>query len=410
MSGKPTDTIAQAPLPQLAEIGDSDNALAFAEGVSWRVSKRGLIVCTPGGSPLLIAHDRAGEIPALIRDAATLDDVKLGLGGTGADCELVDALVAEQVISDQPLGAIDITPVKRVTFSRSGIEFTGIDSIARRVHRVVMPVIESWSGRFALTVIVIAGLACLIMGRPDGPQVSSDPWVDATVGMLLGFALSGLHELGHAVALVHYGRTPRSAGCGFYWGAMCFYVDCSDGITLPKRARIVNALAGLAVDLVTMSVLLIMTHTVAGSVLLVSVCWRLAITQLIGIFENGMPILEVDGHIALSDYLDEPDLSPRSREALSRKLRGVTENDEPLWLAGYGAFSIIGGIVLLVGGTWAWWLAAGDLVSSLFGGNVIEILLGLYLVVPVAMAALFSGIGLALELTSKAPATEAGQS
>jgi hypothetical protein len=226
------------------------------------------------------------------------------------------------------------------------------------------------------------------------------------VGMIVGFGLAALHELAHAVALVHYGRTPRSAGCGFYWGALCFYVDSSDGTTLPRRARIINALAGLAVDVVTMSVLLILSHAFAASVLVMSVCWRLAIMQLIGVVENGLPILEVDGHVALADYLDEPDLSPRSREALSRRLRGVRWHERPWWLAAYGAFSLVGGIVLLVMSTWVWWLAAGDMIKALLGGSLVEMLLGLYVVVPVALAAVFSAIGLAVEFAAKPTAGE----
>jgi hypothetical protein len=79
--------------------------------------------------------------------------------------------------------------------------------------------------------------------------------------------------------------------------------------------------------------------------------------QLIGIVENALPILEVDGHVALTDYLDEPDLSPRAREALGRRLRGVRQLERPWWLAGYGAFSLIGGVALLAGSAWVWWLA-----------------------------------------------------
>lgn len=390
----------------------SDRTIDFVDGATWRVSKRGLVVCSPGGAPLLIAHDRAADLPAFVSDAGTVGDLVARLGDTDADRQLVDDLIDEHVLSDS--ATTTATPAdstrKRVTFSRSGIEFTGIDAVARATHRVVMPVLQSWLGRIALSALVIAGAIALIVGRPDGPQVSAHPWVDATLGLILGFAIAGLHELGHAVSLVHYGRTPRAAGCGFYWGSLCFYVDCSDGITLPRRARVINALAGLAVDIVTLSVLLIMSHTFAGSVLLLSVCWRLAITQVIGIFENGLPILEVDGHIALADYLDEPDLSPRSRDALVRRLRGIdTDEDGPSWLAAYGAFSIIGGIVLLVLSTWFWWLAAGDLVTALFTGNVIEMLLGLYIIVPLVLAAVFSMIGLAVEMASK-PSTSAGTS
>ena len=274
-------------------------------------------------------------------------------------------------------------PARRVVFTRSGVEFTGIAPVARAVHRVVMPILLSWTGRIAIGLLIVAGAVALIAGRPAGPQVTEHPWVDATVGLALGLAMAALHELAHAIALVHYGRTPRRAGCGFYWGALCFYVDSTDGTTLPRRARIINAMAGLAVDLVTTAVLLLIAQGFAATVLITGVCWRIAILQLIGIVENTLPILEVDGHVAFSDYLDEPDLSPRSKDALARKLRRIKHDDKPSWLAAYGAFSIVGGIVLLATSTWVWWLAAGELITSLFAGNPAEILLGLYVVLPV---------------------------
>jgi putative peptide zinc metalloprotease protein len=53
-----------------------------------------------------------------------------------------------------------------------------------------------------------------------------------------------------------------------------------------------------------------------------------------------------------------------------------------------------------------WWLAAGDMITALFAGNPAEILLGLYVIVPVALAALFSGIGLSFEFITKPAAVE----
>ncbi len=249
------------------------------------------------------------------------------------------------------------------------------------------------------------------MGRPAVAAVSEHPWIDATLGLILGFALAGAHELAHAVALVHYGRTPQAAGCGFYWGALSFYVDCTDGVTLPRRARIINALSGLAVDLAAAAALFITAQLWAASVLAVSVCWRVGIFHLVDIADNALPILEVDGQLALSDALDEPDLSPRAREALGRWLRGIRGREQPPWLAAYGAVSLAGGIVLLVGGTWVWWLAAGDLLKALFGGNPAEVLLALYVVIPFAAGVLFSGIGLVVELLARpvaAPAAGTG--
>jgi hypothetical protein len=256
----------------------------FVSGVTWRPSKRGLVVCAPGGSSLLVST---------IERRTSLHCWMTLLGGSDADHQVVADLVAERIVADPTVSVREphARSGKRMVFTRSGVEFTGIDGIAWRVHR--------------------------------------------------------------------------------YWGASCFYVDSSDGTTLTRRARIINALAGL--------------------------------------IENGLPILEVDGQVAFADYLDEPDLLPRSREALRGKLRGVHHHDRPSWLAAYGAVSLIGGIVLLVTSTWVWWLAAGDMISALLGGNLAEILLGLYVIVPVALAALFSTIGLAVELVTKPTAVKHDQ-
>jgi len=58
---------------------------------------------------------------------------------------------------------------------------------------------------------------------------------------------------------------------------------------------------------------------------------------------------------------------------------------------------------------WVWWIAAGDLVKSLWHGNPAEILLAAYLVVPFVLAAALSLLGLVLELAAAptgAPTTE----
>ncbi|MCD2196167.1 hypothetical protein LQ327_22600 [Actinomycetospora endophytica] len=155
---------------------------------------------------------------------------------------------------------------------------------------------------------------------------------------------------------------------------------------------------GLAVDAVTVSLLAIVAHLWAP-VLVVAVAWRLAVVGVVDIVTNLLPILEVDGHWALSDYLDEPELSPRARTALGRFLRRRPREDgEPRWLAVYGAVSLAGGIGLLVGGALVWWAVAHDLVAALFTGNVTDIVVGVIVVGPVVLGLLVSSLGLVLEV------------
>jgi hypothetical protein len=265
----------------------------------------------------------------------------------------------------------------------------------------------SWPGRVLIGAVLVAGVWALVIGPPNGPEVSSRPWVDALLGFGIGLVLSAMHEFAHAVALAHYGRRSRRAGFGFYWGAISFYVDSTEAMTLPRRARVTQALAGLAVDAVTLS-LLAVTAQLSTSVLLTAVAWRLAVLGLLDIAVNLAPILQVDGHWALADLLDEPDLGTRARSALGDVVRRRRDPQTPAWLPWYGAFSLTCGIGLLALSAWVFWWAADELVLALFHGSVAEIAVGVLLVAPIVASVLFSTLGLLLEvaLSQRAPAAE----
>jgi hypothetical protein len=66
----------------------------------------------------------------------------------------------------------------------------------------------------------------------------------------------------------------------------------------------------------------------------------------------------------------------------------------------------IGGVILLLASTWIWWSAASGLITALFDGNPAEVLLGLYVVVPFALALLFSIVGLIGEMVAAPSAAQ----
>ena len=381
-------------------------AVQFAPEVEWRVSKRGLVVAGADGEAALLEHPRAAELPDLLAadPSATLLAEQLG---DPSGTRLVAEMTEIGILRDPSVEAPPAAPSGRVAVTRSGLEVAGIDRPAQWCARRVVPLVVSRPGRVLIGAVVVGGVWSLLMGRPDGPTVSARPWVDAVLGLAIGLVCSALHEFAHAVALAHYGRRSRRAGFGFYWGAVSFYVDSTEAMTLPRRARVTQALVGLAVDIVTLC-LLAMIAQASTWVLLTAVAWRLAVLGLADVVVNLAPILQVDGSWALADLLDEPDLGARARSALGDVIRRRHDPTTPRWLPWYGAFSLVGGIGLLAASGWVFWWAAADLVVALFTGNVAETVVGVLLVAPLVAGLLFSTLGLLVEvaLSRRAPTNE----
>lgn len=375
--------------------------MEFAPGVRWRASKRGLVVASPAGETLLLEHASAADLPALLDGNPSRDQVSAHLAPDGD--RLVDGLLEAGVLSRDLPSESAPARERRVVLSRSGIEFSGIDRHAAAVHRLVMPLLGTRVVQGLLVLFVLCGAVALAAGPPGGPRVSPTPVREALLGLLLGFVLTFAHEFAHAVALVHYGRRPGRAGVGFYWGSLSFFVDSTDALTLPRRQRVVQALAGIAMDLVSVAALALVAHA-SDTVLLTVVAWRLALMGCMAVMINSAPVLQVDGHWALADLLDEPDLAQRSRAALGARLRGRRSAPGDGWLPVYGAVSLASGIALLALAAVLFWHAAGALVTTLLAGGPGEIVVGVILVAPVAAGLTLSALGLLLEtLPESAP-------
>lgn len=315
---------------------------------------------------------------------------------------VIDELLAAEFFVEASEGPAAAAPARSpaVTLSRSGLMLTGIAGPSRWLDRYLAPVVTSRLGRCLLLLVVVAGAGCLAAG-PPGRLSAASPATEVLLLLALGLLTSLIHEFAHAVVLVHYGRTPRYAGFGLYWGAVSFYVDSTPALTLPRRERVIQALAGLAADGVTTSILAILAQTRIDP-LLAAVFWSRAVLNAIAIVLNALPVLEVDGHWALADYLDEPDLAPRARAALADLLHR-RRAPAGTGLAAYGAVSLLAGFALIAASVAIQWQVLGGLITALVTGSVTDILIGCYLVVPLAIAVLVSLGGLIRQAVTAPP-------
>lgn len=217
------------------------------------------------------------------------------------------------------------------------------------------------------------------------------PALESLLLLGLNYFLTFMHEMGHAVVLVHYDRRVKSAGFMIYFGSPAFFVESSDGLMLERVPRIVQAFGGPYAELIIAGAASMYAWAFPAAPL-AALMYKFAILNYFVIFLNLIPLLELDGYWILSDLIQVPDLRPRSlqfiRYDLWRKLHGRERfTKQELGLALYGTLGVAFTIFSFASSFYIWPAIFGDLFSSLWrGGPLLRFLLvalGLFLVGPV---------------------------
>lgn len=150
----------------------------------------------------------------------------------------------------------------------------------------------------------LAALAAQRMGQPHF-------W-------LLAWALyplvKGLHELGHALAVRHFGGEVRHVGIAFLYLMPAPYVDSSAASGFTSRGqRMAVSAVGVALELTLAAVGLIVVLAVQPG-LLRDVALALTVVGGVStVLANANPLVRMDGYHLLVDTLDLPNLATRSR-------------------------------------------------------------------------------------------------
>ncbi|WP_189112773.1 cyclic nucleotide-binding protein [Pilimelia terevasa] len=128
-----------------------------------------------------------------------------------------------------------------------------------------------------------------------------------------------VHECGHALAAKHAGREVGPAGVLLYFGVPAVFVDTTDVWLAGRGARLRTVAAGPAATLVLAG-----AAQLAGLAAppLAPVAFALAFVCYFQTVVNLCPLLPLDGHYLLSDWLELPNLRVRGQAALAARLRG----------------------------------------------------------------------------------------
>ena len=308
------------------------------------------------GQPWIIQRGTAGyfrvqaDLARLVqaldgdRDHGELVEV-LGAPWTTADVErALRTLAAARVLDD---GAARPRRDRRFRFVPPlTVQFTVLRP--ERLLSRMSPLLARLANRgFAAAALACAlgGLLALALLAPALTTALGAPLPLAAYAAILGgvLATTAVHEFSHGALLTYYGGRPSRMGVMLFYLSPAFFCDVSDGWRLGRREQRVRvALAGIAAQavvagLAALSCLFLSASTLRSAVLV------FALASYVSGAVNLLPLVKLDGYIALMSHLDLPHLRDRSmtdgRRFLSRLLFGgryQRELPQLRWSVPYG--------------------------------------------------------------------------
>lgn len=252
---------------------------------------------------------------------------------------------------------------------------------------VVLGLILSGVGLFAFSTIVQEGHFSL-----GGHSLAGE----FLILIALNYTLTFLHELAHAVVLVHYGRRVKSAGFMIYFGSPAFFIESSEVLMLEPRKRITQAAAGPFAELMLAGAASIIALAFPDAAIS-AVLYKFAVLNYFVLLMNLIPLIELDGYFILADLIQVPNLRPRAVTFVRYDLIQKIRDREPwrpveVGLVLYGVLGIAFGLFCLYTGFFFWQEIFGSLIADMWSGGLLTqvmlVALGVLVAGPIVRGAL----------------------
>lgn len=328
-----------------------------------------------GGRRLIIAANHRDGI-AIQLTAEEADRCRTGTLDPDCGDPFVEELRSTGYLTDRPqhLDAMPAAPSMRERITRCArtldLRVARADAFVRRLYqRGNLAALYSRAAVGTQICLAAAGAVALVVAlSSDQPLELRAAPLQVPAFIALALLAGFVHEMGHAVSVVHYGRTVRAVGVRLHLGTPAFYVESADALLLTRRQRFIQAAAGPWAEWQLTS-LLALVCVLAPSPLLVVVLYRFVVLNTITIASNLLPFVGLDGQLLLADAIREPDLPARTRgaatELLARLQQHQTITLEIAALAAYATLNaaVAGALVLVA--ILFWYAMFGDTIGVL---------------------------------------------
>jgi len=189
------------------------------------------------------------------------------------------------------------------------VQFTLLNPSALFAKLPFIPRLVTWPP-FYWGTWVCAGvglmLALAAIADPTSP-VHGSLTVVGYLAVLAGFFLSTfVHEFSHGATLVGFGGTSSRLGLMLFYFTPAFFCDVTDAWRITPRQRVKVALAGIQAQALIGSLSIIIGETAATS--WATEFMMFGVVQYAYAVLDAIPLVKLDGYVALAGYLDRPNL------------------------------------------------------------------------------------------------------
>lgn len=214
---------------------------------------------------------------------------------------------------------------------------------------------------WAILAFFAASFAAFVSG--GGLSQFDAAWFSSPLSILALYAgialLKFIHEASHAFAVRRFGGQSHEVGLTLVAGLPLFHVEASDSYMFPKKSsRLVVAAAGILIELLACSFLILVWLALADGFLRQLLTSLILIASVSTLLFNGNPLMRFDGYYILADAIDMPDLRQRARafvaNGIANLLSGTRAPNPPprreAWILGlYGTASPLYLLVVFFG-------------------------------------------------------------
>ena len=160
---------------------------------------------------------------------------------------LTDRYVDAREIIDRAAHPTSLARAKtREFFKTLSVDWAGAHRLVDWLYRHFVRFFFRPALAIAAAVVAVLGLVAFVAVSRGGrfELGGGSPAIQTFVLLGMDYVLTFIHELGHAVVLVHHGRKVKSAGFMIYFGSPVFFVESSEVLMLDRRVRIAQSFAG----------------------------------------------------------------------------------------------------------------------------------------------------------------------